>query len=652
MTSLRTSLDDTDFTTLVETARSFIPAVAPEWTDHNLHDPGIMLLDLLAWSADQEIYALGRDRLDERLGYAALLALRPSGPSPARGLIWPVPDAQTATAPPAVGTYVTQDGVIAPTSGEAPPTFIADHSLYLTTAHLVGLDAVSPDGESRDLFPLERPAGSPMLPFGDDPRRGARLEFRLEGALAEPVAAHQPSANRRLILSIGFRVDDPSAGTAAPTEIRRGRLRARLRAELEWPGGIARVPIVHDQTSAFARSGVLLLDLAQLPAHALRQASLLRLTLSSAALPMPPRLSAVGLNVIPVRQENRENTADFAPPQSNGLPDQEVALAEGICFGTDVAIPRVTVTSPGQADEWTICADFADAGPQDRVFVFDAANGFVRFGNGVNGAIPPAGSVLAVSYVVSDGAAGNLPAGTSWKVPGVAGEFRNPEPMRGGADRTDVADLRQQAHERVAGDRPIVTNADLEAAALACADLRVARARAIAGFDPDRRSGRAGRTRTLVVVRSDAGSRDGESETGAWLQALRRRLALRFLLGDRVRIVGPRYVPLFVRATLAAVPGRDAVKLAAKAMDLLRKQLSPVPTGEGSGWGFGRAVQAHDLMGWLRKLEGVAAVRDLRIGTTRSGMGAAPVALAPHGLPLLQIATNDIVVVGTAGGRT
>jgi hypothetical protein len=652
MTSLRMSLDDTDFATLVETARSFIPVVAPEWTDHNLHDPGIMLLDLLAWSADQEIYALARDRLDERLGYGALLALRPSGPSPARGLTWPVPDAQTGTLPPAVGTYVTQDAVITPTSGDAPPTFIVDHSLYLTTARLVGLDAVSPDGESRDLFPPERPAGSPMLPFGDDPSRGARLELRLEGTLAEAIAPGQPSASQRLLLSIGFRVDDLSAGTAAPAEVRRGRLRARLRAELEWPGGVARVPIVHDQTSAFARSGVLLLDLAQLPADALRQASLLRLTLRSAALPMPPRLSALALNVIPVRQESRKDTADVAPPQSNGLPDQEVALADRVRFGTGIAIPRVTVASPGHVDEWTTCADFADAGPQDRVFVFDAANGLIRFGNGVNGAIPPAGSVLGVSHVVSDGAAGNLPAGTRWKVPGVAGEFCNPEPMCGGADRTDIADLRRQAHERVAGDRPMVTNADLEAAALACADLRVARARAIAGFDPDRRFGRAGRTRTLVVVRSDAGSRDGESETGAWLQALRRRLAPRFLLGDRVCIVGPRYVPLFVRATLAAVPGRDAAKLAAKAMDLLRSQLSPVPTGEGSGWEFGRAVQPHDLMGWLRKLDGVAAVRDLRIGTTRSGMGFAPVALAPHSLPLLQIAANDIVVADAAGGRS
>lgn len=49
---LRLSLDDTDFDTLVETARATIAAQSPAWTDHNIHDPGIMLSELMAWVAD------------------------------------------------------------------------------------------------------------------------------------------------------------------------------------------------------------------------------------------------------------------------------------------------------------------------------------------------------------------------------------------------------------------------------------------------------------------------------------------------------------------------------------------------------------------------------------------------------------------------
>jgi hypothetical protein len=41
VSGLALSLDDTDFATLVERARALIPALAPIWTDFNLHDPAL-----------------------------------------------------------------------------------------------------------------------------------------------------------------------------------------------------------------------------------------------------------------------------------------------------------------------------------------------------------------------------------------------------------------------------------------------------------------------------------------------------------------------------------------------------------------------------------------------------------------------------------
>ena len=88
MRDLQLQLDDRNFEQLVELGRSLIPTLAPEWTDHNIHDPGITFLELLAWTAEAQIYALGRMRRDERLAYAALMGLRPRGPAPARGMVW------------------------------------------------------------------------------------------------------------------------------------------------------------------------------------------------------------------------------------------------------------------------------------------------------------------------------------------------------------------------------------------------------------------------------------------------------------------------------------------------------------------------------------------------------------------------------------
>ncbi len=54
------NLDDKSFDRLVEEARKRIPVYAPHWTDHNLHDPGITLIDLFAWLAEMKIYRLNR----------------------------------------------------------------------------------------------------------------------------------------------------------------------------------------------------------------------------------------------------------------------------------------------------------------------------------------------------------------------------------------------------------------------------------------------------------------------------------------------------------------------------------------------------------------------------------------------------------------
>ena len=83
------NLDDRRWADLVDDGVAQIPRYAPKWTDHNIHDPGIMLMELIAWIADAQIYSLARLRRDERLAYARLLGLRPRGPQPARGLLWP-----------------------------------------------------------------------------------------------------------------------------------------------------------------------------------------------------------------------------------------------------------------------------------------------------------------------------------------------------------------------------------------------------------------------------------------------------------------------------------------------------------------------------------------------------------------------------------
>src|SRR4051812_22756879 len=90
------ALDDIAFDALVDEGRALIPRFAPDWTDHNLHDPGITLLDLLAWIVDQQVYRIGTVGDAHLRAFAALLGVPPLPAHPAHGLLWP-----NAEAPPA-----------------------------------------------------------------------------------------------------------------------------------------------------------------------------------------------------------------------------------------------------------------------------------------------------------------------------------------------------------------------------------------------------------------------------------------------------------------------------------------------------------------------------------------------------------------------
>lgn len=54
------NLDNKTFEQLIEEAKKRIPIYAPEWTDFNLHDPGITLIELFAWLTEMQVYRLNK----------------------------------------------------------------------------------------------------------------------------------------------------------------------------------------------------------------------------------------------------------------------------------------------------------------------------------------------------------------------------------------------------------------------------------------------------------------------------------------------------------------------------------------------------------------------------------------------------------------
>src|SRR4051812_21523061 len=76
-------LDDRRFQDLVDDAKRMVMRRCPEWTDHNVSDPGVTLIETFAYMTDQLLFRLNRvpDRL--YLKFLDLIGLRLLPPVPA-----------------------------------------------------------------------------------------------------------------------------------------------------------------------------------------------------------------------------------------------------------------------------------------------------------------------------------------------------------------------------------------------------------------------------------------------------------------------------------------------------------------------------------------------------------------------------------------
>ena len=162
-------LDTRTWDDLVAEARALIPRYAPGWTDHNIHDPGITLIDLLAWLVEMDVYALDRVPEASRRRFLALIGGAPRPPRAATAVLQSSPAGPGAVTIPAGAEFAltlgdrTSHRFVASERVEAAPVQLA--------AMLVQTD---PDAPPQDAARFRREAGA-IAVLGDDPAPGAAL---------------------------------------------------------------------------------------------------------------------------------------------------------------------------------------------------------------------------------------------------------------------------------------------------------------------------------------------------------------------------------------------------------------------------------------------------------------------------------------------
>jgi hypothetical protein len=650
MTKLAENLFPRRFQDLMEIGRARLPALAPDWTDHNAHDPGIMLMELLAWVAEAQLYSLSRMRRDERASYAALLGVAPHGSRAASGLLW---SDRTDPSSPALryvrSIVLPRDAAISVVAGEGQ-VFRPTHSLLWAPLTIVRVESVSRRGNRVDLTAANNQGGVPFLPFGVRASSGDVLSIAFECRDPAGLLGANRKAATGACLSIGVQSASPAS---APREHqpKGSTCRCPMSATLVMDQVRFDLPIKVDSTQGFLTTGVFLLDLdelTRLPEDFTLPKEFTIELCSPTNFPRPPRVVRIEPNVIPIRQ----GRCIWQEPQSpNGHADWSFQLRQsGLQFDGADAPVSIEIVEGASVKPWERCDRLSDRGPQDEVYELDASTGVITFGNGVNGKIPPPGSQAYATYCVSDGQLGGVVRNRKWRVAGFEGAFGvNPEAITGGGAPSDLLEQRREARRRARLEHALVTSDDLVEAALDLRLLEVARAWVPT---PGRCTPRTGVT-TLVALRSRPAGYEQEkvSEPLRWLEAIRGELAPRLPLGSRLVVVAPRYVSFSIDMTLEAAPGRDPAAIAEAAKKELRKRLALVEPEPGvAPRQPGAPVSRSDVAAWMRGVADIRRVVKLTLRTD-GGRSTNKIAVPKSGLLKWELDQSTIVVQRSKPGR-
>src|SRR4051794_19883154 len=140
-------LDDRRFQDFVDDAKRMVQRRCPEWTDHNVHDPGVTVIEALAMMADQLVYRLNRvpDRL--HLRFLDLVGVRLQPPAAAAV---PVTFWLSAAQPEAVVVPEGTEVATRRTPSAEPVCFTTVKGLDIVPVRLQELRSVLADGSVRD----------------------------------------------------------------------------------------------------------------------------------------------------------------------------------------------------------------------------------------------------------------------------------------------------------------------------------------------------------------------------------------------------------------------------------------------------------------------------------------------------------------------
>ncbi|MDY6918304.1 MAG: putative baseplate assembly protein [Chloroflexota bacterium] len=646
------SLDDRKFQDIVEEARSLIPRYCPEWTDHNLSDPGITLIELFAWMVDLLLYRLNKVPDKNYIRFLDLIGVTLLPPAPARvditfRLSAPQPGPVTIPRGTEVATVRTET--------EEAISFATEDDLVIqapTLAHVL----LTRDNSVFVEYTSELAAGTPLDVFKQVPEAGNSFYL----GYSEPLAGNV------LVLTMGC--DDKRGVGIDPND-------PPLVWEY-WDGALAawcplerRADAVawleRDGTLALNRRGDVTLHLPQSFAATevdLRRAYWLRCRVDEPRPGQPtyeasPRILSISSSVMggTVAASHAGTMVGEVLGRSDGTAGQVFRLANTPVLPRRQGETVMVETEDGGYEGWREVADFSESGPEDRHFVLDSAPGEVTFGPAVRqpngetrwfGMVPPKGRQMRFSsYRYGGGSEGNVGKGTITVLKSsiaYVAAVTNRRAASGGVDAETVEHAKLRGPRTLRTRNRAVTEEDFEFLALE-ASPSVARARCLQpreALDADQPP--PGVVHLALVPAfslTDGMAPPDQLELPRELkEQVRAYLNERRLLTTALTIGDADYRWVSVQANVRVKPRFDPQQVRHAVERRLYQFINPLFGGpEGGGWPFGRDLFLPEVHSCIQGVEGVDFAEDVRlypvnVATGERGEATERVKLSPAGL--------------------
>jgi predicted phage baseplate assembly protein len=637
-------LDDRHFQDIVDQAKRLIPHYCQEWTDHNVSDPGVTLIELFAWMTDMLLYRVNQVPDKNYVKFLEMIGVQ-------------LEESHAATAPVTfylstaqpVDVTIPADTEVATVRTEADiaTIFTTETALTIRPPDLVGLFTRNASRDAKDPWPRHDLRQSELLNKGFDifPQRPGPGDA-LFMAFKKDLSNH--------ILALALNCEVAGGAGIDPT-------RPPLRWQV-WQGKAARwvtCELEHDGTGGFNRSGEIILHL---PPMALGEfqgvkAFWLRCVVTEAqggsgSYKVSPTIRQFRAESRggTVRARHAVSVREEILGVSDGAPGQTFTLLHTPILTLDPARDYLVVQPhTGPAQRWHEVTDFADSGPGDQHFVLDKLDGTLTLGPSLLqpdgtmysfGATPEKESTLSFShYQHGGGVAGNVAQQTLTVLKSsiaYVAHVANRAPAVGGRDAQSLADAKLRAPQMLRTRTRAVTTDDYEH--LTSQVEGVARACCLApGAQPGASEDpRPGQIVIVVLPQSDNPQERILPEqlvTSAEMRsAVLAHLDARRLLGVSLEVRQPQYTWISVRASLRLAERSDPAlvsEVQQQAEEALYRYLNPYIGGpHGDGWPFGRPLNRSELYSLLHRIENIEFVEDVQISINESpGRAAAqPVA--------------------------